>query len=149
MRLPNRAKIAMRVLLVEDMDDLRETSAWLLRHAGCDVFAASCGDKALDGIRTFSPELVLTDLRMPDMDGVELIRRLRRVPGLDRVPVVMVTADDAWEVEGEARAAGASDFVAKPVDLVGLVGRYEKGGVPAGLMPAGAGGAHEKAPGSP
>ena len=81
----------------------------------------------MGSVRDFTPELVLTDYRMPRMDGIELIRRLREAPSLDRVPMVMVTANAAWSVEREARAAGASEVVAKPVDILSLLGRYERG----------------------
>lgn len=116
----------MRVLLVEDTDDLRESSAWLLRYAGCEVLAAPCGHDALGRLSSFTPDLVLTDFMMPAMDGVELIRRLRSIPGLDGVPMVVVTAKDVEDVERAALEAGAADVVAKPVDVLALVSRYER-----------------------
>ena len=58
-RRGNRAGIATRSLLVEDMDDLRESFAWLLRYAGCEVFAAPNGQEALGSVQGFTPELVL------------------------------------------------------------------------------------------
>lgn len=117
----------MRILLVEDTDDLREVYAQILRFAGCEVQAAPCGFEALESLKAFTPELVLTDYTMPRMDGIELIRRLRLVPDLAGVPMVIVTANGADDVEMDARAAGAADVVIKPVDIVGLVGRYERG----------------------
>lgn len=117
----------MRVLLVEDTDELRETFALLLELLGCEVRAAPCGWDALDAAADFTPELVLTDFNMPMMDGVELIRRLKSVPGFDRVPMVMVTASDTDCIEQAARAAGAADVIAKPADVLSLVGRFERG----------------------
>lgn len=116
----------MSVLLVEDMADLRESYAWLLRHAGCEVVAAPDGREALGSVPGFTPEFVLTDFQMPRMDGVELIRRMRSLPGLARVPVAMATANDGQDVESQARAAGAADVVHKPVDVLRLLGRYER-----------------------
>ncbi|QEH35794.1 Chemotaxis protein CheY [Aquisphaera giovannonii] len=117
----------MRVLLVDDMDDLRESSAWLLRLAGCEVRTAPCGDKALADLNGFQPELVLTDFMMPQMDGIELIRRLRSIPELDHVPMLMVTAADDRTVEEQAKAAGAAGIVTKPVDILEVLGRVERG----------------------
>ena len=117
----------MRVLLVEDMDDLRESFAWLLRYAGCEVMAAPSGPVALAKLNDFSPELVLTDFSMPDMDGIELIRRLRSLPGLAHVPILMVTAIELEGVEERARAAGAAGVVMKPVDVLELLERFEAG----------------------
>ena len=117
----------MRVLLVEDTEDLRAVYAQVLRLAGCEVEAAPCGFEALERLDAFTPELVLTDYAMPRMDGVELIRRLRAIPALAGVPMVIVTANGADDLARDARAAGAADVVIKPVDIVGLVGRYERG----------------------
>lgn len=124
-----RADIAMRVLLVEDMDDLRESFAWLIRNAGCEVLAAPCGRDALDALGGFAPDLVLTDFMMPQMDGIELIRRLRSFPSLHDVPMVMATANDAWNVEQEARAAGATDVVYKPLNILLILDRFSRGAV--------------------
>ncbi|WP_165252773.1 response regulator [Paludisphaera soli] len=117
----------MRVLLVEDMDDLRESSAWLLQYAGCEVLASPSGTDALSRLEGFTPELVLTDFMMPQMDGIELIRRLGSMQGLDRVPKVMVTADSRQDVERLAREAGATDVVIKPADVLDLLARYGSG----------------------
>jgi len=81
------------VLLVEDMDDPRESCAWLLRHAGDKVLTTPCGFEALPRLQKIAPEFVLTDFMMPRMRGVEFIRRLRLMPELDRVPRLMVTAN--------------------------------------------------------
>ena len=117
----------MRVLLVEDTDDLRETYAQLLQFAGCEVQTAPCGYKALERLGSFAPELVLTDYMMPRMDGIELIRRLRQIPNLAPVPMVIVTANGADDVARDARAAGAADVVIKPMDIIGLVERCQRG----------------------
>src|ERR1700754_2527728 len=112
-----------RVLLVEDAPFLRYAFGRLLRMHGFDVMEANDGREALECVSEFRPQLVVTDLAMPVMDGVELIRRLRANPLTADLPVVAITADSPGQAELRARAAGAVDFVTKPVDLPTLLDR--------------------------
>ena len=114
----------MRVLLVEDNDDLRGLFARVLRLHGCEVRTATDGRAALEVVREFVPDLVLTDLMMPVMDGVELIRRLREMPEFAEVPLVAITADSTAEAERRARDAGAADFIVKPIDIGRILARF-------------------------
>jgi CheY-like chemotaxis protein len=117
----------MHVLLVEDTDALRCLFARVLKDNGFEVCEASDGLAALGCLAHFHPELVLTDLMMPGLDGIGLIRRLRAMPEWDAVPVVAMTAVASSEVEREARQAGAADFLAKPLDpdtLLDCLGGY-------------------------
>lgn len=114
-----------RVLLVEDAPFLRYAFARLLRMHQYDVLEAGNGREALDSIAGFRPDLVVTDLTMPFMDGVELIRRLQENPETADLPVVAITADPSPESETRARAAGAVDFITKPIDLPGLLDRLQ------------------------
>ena len=83
----------MRVLLVEDAPFLRYAFGRLLRLHGFEVREATDGREALDCVAEFQPQLVLTDLMMPVMDGIELIRRLHENPDTASLPVVAITAD--------------------------------------------------------
>ncbi|HEU5116645.1 MAG TPA: response regulator, partial [Isosphaeraceae bacterium] len=76
-----------------------------------------------DCVSKFRPQLVLTDLMMPVMDGIELIRRLHDDPGTENLPVVAITADATEQAERLAREAGAVDVITKPIDLPALLGR--------------------------
>src|SRR3954471_11053346 len=105
----------MRVLLVEDAPFLRYAFGRLLRLHGYEVMEANDGREALDCLDRFRPDLVLTDLMMPVMDGVELIRELRANPETAGIPIVAITADATSMSESRARAAGADDFIAKPI----------------------------------
>jgi CheY-like chemotaxis protein len=113
----------VRILLVEDTDCLRHLFARMLVGHGFEVCEATDGLAALGCLTHFHPELVLTDLRMPGLDGIGLIRRLRAMPELDAVPVVAMTSMASPEVEREARRAGAVDFLAKPLDSATLLDR--------------------------
>lgn len=113
----------IRVLLVEDAPFLRYAFGRLLRIYGFDVREATDGREALDQMDEFRPHLVLTDLMMPVMDGVELIRRLKENPANADLPIVAITADATDQAEREARAAGAMDVITKPIDLPSLLDR--------------------------
>lgn len=112
-----------RVLLVEDAPFLRYAFGRLLRLQGFDVREANDGQDALACLADFKPELVLTDLMMPVMSGLELISRLHSSPETANIPVVAITADATNHAEEQARRAGASDFITKPVDLPELLER--------------------------
>jgi CheY-like chemotaxis protein len=112
-----------RVLLVEDAPFLRYAFGRLLRLQGFDVREANDGQAALACLAEFKPELVLTDLMMPVMGGLELITRLHASPETAQIPVVAITADATNHAEELARKAGASDFITKPVDLPELLAR--------------------------
>ena len=113
----------MRVLLMEDCSDLRHLFARILRLVGVEVHEAADGSEASACLPSAAPELVLTDLMMPVLDGLELIRRLRAMPGMDGVPIVAMTAETLREVH----RAGAIDLLEKPLDfrtLICCVGTY-------------------------
>ena len=122
---PSRAMLgqSLRVLLVEDAPFLRYAFGRLLRMHGFDVREANDGREALDCVPDFRPNLVLTDLMMPIMDGIELIRRLHEDPETAKLPVVAITADATEQAERLARQAGAVDVITKPVDLPILLNR--------------------------
>ena len=90
---------------------------------GFDVCEANDGRDALDCLSHFHPQLILTDLLMPVMNGFELIRALRSDPKTAELPVVAFTADPTEQAEREARKAGAAEYFTKPVDLVSIVNR--------------------------
>jgi len=113
----------LRVLLVEDAPFLRYAFGRLLRMHGFEVMEATDGREALDRVHDFQPQLVVTDLMMPVMDGVELIQRLRADPRTAELPVLAITADATEKAEQRAREAGAVDFVTKPIDLPTLLDR--------------------------
>ncbi len=113
----------LRVLLVEDAPFLRYAFGRLLRLQGFEVREANHGLDALACLDEYRPDLVLTDLMMPVMGGVELIARVRAHPDHRDIPVVAITADATKQAEDAARAAGASDVITKPIDLPVLLDR--------------------------
>ena len=105
------------VLIVDDRADDRELLATLLGHAGYQVRDAATGDEALALARTERPDLIITDILMPSMNGYEFVRRLRGDPEVGATPVVFCTANYVEEeVKRLAEACGVSDFIPKPSD---------------------------------
>jgi DNA-binding NtrC family response regulator len=104
-----------RVLVVDDDLSIRETFAHHLGRAGYDVRTAGGGEEALALAAGFTPGLVITDVRMPGVDGLELLRRLRG--GGEDVDVVVITAHDDMQSAIAAMQAGAWDYLVKPLDL--------------------------------
>ena len=115
----------LRVLLVEDAPFLRYAFGRLLRMEGFDVKEVNDGQEALDCLADFSPDLILTDLMMPVMDGVELIAHIRADPDYSSKPVVAITADVTDRTARMAREAGADDVITKPIDLATLLDRLK------------------------
>jgi CheY-like chemotaxis protein len=113
----------IRILIVEDAPFLRHAFVRLLRLHGFEVMEAINGREALERVHDFRPDLVVTDLMMPELDGVELIRRLRGDPRTSNLPILAITADPSGTTEQRARQAGAADFLTKPVDMPALLNR--------------------------
>jgi adenylate cyclase len=111
-----------RILVVDDVQRNVRLLEAILVAAGYEVASAGSGAEALEAVGRAAPDLVLLDIRMPDMDGHEVCRRLRADPASEFLPIVMVTS-----VEDEERVAaleaGADDFVAKPFDNDELLAR--------------------------
>jgi PAS domain S-box-containing protein len=112
-----------RVLLVDDNSDLREYVARLLRSQGWTVDAVSDGLVALETARARVPDLVLTDVMMPGLDGFALLRALRDDPRTANVPVVVLSARAGEESRVEGAESGADDYLVKPFSAQELVAR--------------------------
>lgn len=108
---------APRVLLVEDDDENRRLLAHMLRTRGAEVTACSTGADALEAARKERFDLGLLDVQMPDLDGYEVYRRLRALPGGQDLPLVAVTAYTSDFDKERAQIEGFNDFVPKPVSL--------------------------------
>jgi CheY-like chemotaxis protein len=84
--------VAQRVLVVDDYADARDLLSIILQQAGYDVFTAADGVEAVDAVKQFGPDLVLMDIFMPRMDGVEATQAIRKLPHNASLPVVAYTA---------------------------------------------------------
>jgi CheY-like chemotaxis protein len=108
------------ILIVEDNPANRKLLSFLLTTRGYDVRAAARADEALEMLETFAPRLILMDLQLPGMDGLELTRRLKSDPRTRNIIIVAVTAYAMKGDEQRVREAGCDGYVTKPIDTRGL-----------------------------
>jgi len=114
------------VLLVEDTEDNRQMMRRLLELSGYKVVEATNGKEAVEVASRLRPQIILMDLSLPYLDGLAATRRIRVLPGLDKVPIIAVSAHDTADFHSEALAAGCDAYVTKPIDyseLEEVVGR--------------------------
>jgi two-component system, OmpR family, response regulator MprA len=109
-----------RVLVVEDDDEIAQVLQRSLRMEGYDVRIAPDGRAALEQGRSFAPDLVILDLGLPQIDGIDVARTLRES---DDVPILILTARDALESRVEGLDAGADDYLVKPFERQELLAR--------------------------
>ena len=103
-----------RVLVVDDSHDTLVIMTKILASQGCTIEVADSGQRALELVSEFQPDVIVLDLAMPGMSGWELHQRLRERPELDGVPVVACTALAPYHAELRAREEGFDGFIAKP-----------------------------------
>ena len=112
----------MQVLLVEDHDELREMLRAHLFQVGFAVDAVACGTEALSAARGTPYDAVILDLGLPDLDGLEVLRRLRAEATAD-LPILVLTARHAVDDRVQGLDAGADDYLVKPFDMLELDAR--------------------------
>ena len=108
------------MLVVEDDEEIAQTLQRSLRLDGYEVRIAGDGLDALDQAAAYNPDLVILDLGLPKLDGIEVARRLRAA---DDVPILMLTARDALEARVEGLDSGADDYLVKPFERQELLAR--------------------------
>ncbi len=113
---PHQPRSDARVLVVDDDETTRSWASTLLGSQGFDVVEAEGGQAALESLARARADIVLLDVEMPGIDGFETCERIRAVPGLATLPVVMVTALDDKDSIDRAYESGATDFVTKPIN---------------------------------
>jgi signal transduction histidine kinase/ActR/RegA family two-component response regulator len=113
------------ILLAEDNEANIATIGSYLRHKGYQVEVAQNGKIALEKVRLLSPDLVLMDVQMPEMDGLEATRRIRQELGMEHLPVIALTALAMAGDRERGIVAGVNEYVTKPVSLRDLVGVIE------------------------
>jgi two-component system chemotaxis response regulator CheY len=106
--------MAHTLLIVDDSASMRQMVSFTLKDAGYDVISASNGKDALTKLDGSKIAMVITDLNMPEMDGIELIRQLRGLPGFKFTPIVMLTTESQDTKKMAGKQAGASGWIVKP-----------------------------------
>jgi CheY-like chemotaxis protein len=121
----------LRILVVDDLADTADTLAALLRLEGHAPRIALRGVEAIAEAEAFLPHVLLVDIAMPGIGGLEVARRVRALPGLQNVLVIAATGFDSDEIRARASASGVEHFLVKPYDtdvLLGLIDTYQKEG---------------------
>lgn len=106
----------VKVLLVEDTEDNRQMMKRLLEMSGYQVVEAINGEEAVKLASEQRPQIILMDLSLPLIDGLTATRRIRSLPGLNKVPIIAVSAHDTADFHSEALAAGCNAYITKPID---------------------------------
>ena len=110
-----------QILLVEDNPLNRELAEAILVRAGYEVLMAPNGESALATARSEQPDLILMDIELPGLDGLEATRRLKADPSLRAIPVLALTAYAMRGDEQRCRAAGCDGYLTKPIDRMTLL----------------------------
>jgi two-component system cell cycle response regulator DivK len=110
-----------RLLLVEDHPLNRELAEAILVRAGYEVLVVPNGESALAAVRGEHPDLILMDIELPGLDGLEVTRRLKADPALRDIPVLALTAYAMRGDEQRCRAAGCDGYLTKPIDRMTLL----------------------------
>lgn len=102
------------ILAVDDSASMRQMVTFTLKGAGFDVIEAVDGVEALGKAQGASVDLVLTDVNMPNMDGIQLVKELRTLPNFKFTPMLMLTTESAGDKKAQGKAAGATGWIVKP-----------------------------------
>lgn len=115
-----------RVLTVDDSASVRQMVGFTLRNAGYEVVEAVDGKDGLDKVGGAKFDLIVTDLNMPNMDGIQLIAGVRKLPGHSFTPILMLTTESQAEKKDAGRKAGATGWIVKPFNAEQLIAVVQK-----------------------
>ena len=102
------------ILVIDDEPAWQKITSHILRNRGYDVLIAGSGAEAIKALTTFRPDLILSDVRMPDMNGFDLVDNLKRIPKASSTPIIFFSAIDDYDARKIARTLGAVDYLVKP-----------------------------------
>lgn len=114
------------ILVVEDNEYNLELVHYLLEVSGYRIALARNGEEGLAEVRRRQPDLILSDLQMPVMDGYQMLEQLRQDPVFASIPIIAITAFSMRGDEQRIRAAGFDDYIAKPIDPETFIARVEQ-----------------------
>lgn len=114
------------ILAVDDSVSMRQMVSLTLQRGGYEVIEAVDGQDALSKAKSHKTDLVLTDVNMPNMDGITLIRELRKLPDYQYTPMLMLTTESAVGKKAEGKEAGATGWLVKPFNPEQLLSTIKK-----------------------
>lgn len=110
-----------QILTVDDSASVRQMVTFTLRKVGYEVVEAVDGQDGLGKVGAGKFDLIITDLNMPNLDGIEMIAAVRKLPGYTFVPILMLTTESQAEKKDAGRKAGATGWIVKPFNADQLV----------------------------
>lgn len=118
--------MSKKILIVDDSESIREIVSFTLENAGHDVVKANDGQDALKFLNGDKIDLIITDLHMPVMDGIELIKKVRQNETYKYIPILFLTTESQTEKKIEAKNAGATGWIIKPFMPAKLIEAVKK-----------------------
>lgn len=118
--------MSKKIMTADDSASMRQMISFTLKQAGYDIVEAEHGKDALGKISGSPVDMLITDLNMPVMDGLELIRQVRTLPQGKYIPIVMLTTESQADKKQEGKAAGATGWIVKPFTAEQLVAVVKK-----------------------
>ncbi len=115
-----------KILAVDDSASMRQMVSFTLKGAGHDVVEACDGVEALRIAKGGAMDLVISDVNMPNMDGIELIAELRKLPSYKFVPILMLTTESSTDKKMQGKSAGATGWIVKPFNPDQLLATIKK-----------------------
>ena len=115
-----------KILIVEDTAAVREEISDILMMEGFDVFEAKNGLDGLSQIKNINPNLILTDIVMPEMNGFELYEAIQKDTGINKIPVIFLSAKADKNAVERAKKMGSGDYIIKPVSPDKLINKIKK-----------------------
>jgi CheY-like chemotaxis protein len=109
-----------KILVVEDDADQRQLLVLMLKWEGYTIFTAGDGNEGLEKARENAPDLIISDITMPNLDGITMVQALRDMPDFKRTPILMVSAYGSGNLR-DALNAGANQIMRKPLDFSALM----------------------------
>lgn len=122
----------MKIFIIDDDQITLDILTSILEGAGHRVMGDLTGDTAISSIRQMRPDVVLTDLQMASVDGLDICREIRRIKNLDRTRIIIVSAHSAKSWKGRAEDLGADGYMEKPIDADRLLAVIAEGSSPKG-----------------
>jgi len=121
--------MAKTILIVNDSESNSNLVRSILEKEGYNVLVSVNGKDALEHMDGQTIDLVITDLQMPEMDGIELIKNIRAIPDYERIPILLLTTESQTSKKMEAKEAGATGWIIKPfvpAKLISAIGKVIK-----------------------
>ncbi|PIQ88623.1 MAG: hypothetical protein COV72_07370 [Candidatus Omnitrophica bacterium CG11_big_fil_rev_8_21_14_0_20_42_13] len=108
--------MSKKILVIDDEQDVLKAVEFRLKKEGYDVFSAADGKQGFDMLKAISPNLVLLDLRLPEVDGYELCKAMNADDALKNIPLILFTASDPAHIKDNFGELGADDYIIKPFE---------------------------------